>query len=302
MSFSADVKKELCRIPVQQKCCAVAECYGILLYANTYTAQEIRIVTASSEFSKRLPILFQRAFGIGLYREPYAKGRKQSFTVNDSRDIEKVFSVFGNESEAMIAHHINFAMLEDSCCRASFMRGVFMAGGSVTDPQKRYHLELVTTHRSVIRETYSLLLEMDFQPRDSFRNGSYIVYFKHSEAIEDFLTTIGAPISAMGIMSAKIEKDMRNSVNRRVNCDSANADKIVRASQEQLLAIRTIDKQTGLHKLPEKLYELALLRVANPEASLSDLAMLSSPSVSKSCVSHRMRKLMEYAAGSQEAN
>ena len=295
MSFSSDVKKELCRIAVHKRCCAVAECYGVLLYANTFTADELRIITANSEFAQRLPKLFSRAFGIKLIQEPGAKSGKQSFAVSAKADIRKIFKSFGSDSEGHLAHHINFVMLEDECCKVSFIRGAFLAGGSVIDPQKRYHLELVTPRRSVSRGVHALLLEMDMNPKDSARNGSYIIYFKQSEAIEDFLTTMGAPISAMDIMSAKIEKDMRNSVNRRVNCDSANADKIVQASQEQLYAIRLIDKHMGLIELPEKLYEAALLRVANPEVSLADLAMLSDPPVSKSCISHRMRKIMQAA-------
>ena len=136
---------------------------------------------------------------------------------------------------------------------------------------------------------------MGFAPRDISRNGHHVIYFKHSEAIEDFLTTIGAPVSAMEIMQTKVEKNMRNAVNRRVNCDSANADKVVSAAQTQLEAIRRIDRAVGLGELPPKLQETALLRIANPEASLADLAMLSDPPVTKSCLSHRLRKLTELA-------
>ena len=175
------------------------------------------------------------------------------------------------------------------------MRGAFLAGGSITDPAKSYHLELVTAHYNVSRETYSILLELGFTPKDAARGGNYITYFKQSEAIEDFFTLIGAPIAAMDIMSAKVEKDMRNAVNRRVNCDSANADKTVSAAQEQLEAIKRLERRAAFDELPEKLRETALLRIANPEASLADLAMLAIPPVSKSCISHRLRKLMELA-------
>ena len=186
-------------------------------------------------------------------------------------------------------------MLEEPCCKAAFLRGAFLAGGSATDPEKRCHLELVTDHRSVSGEAFSLLSELGFTgQRDAVRAGRYVLYFKQSDAIGDFFTVIGAPGAAMGVMSAKIEKDMRNSVNRRVNCDSANADKIVSAAQAQLERIRALDRETGIENLPEELRDLALLRVANPEASLADLAALSDPPLSKSGVSHRMRKLMNY--------
>ena len=138
------------------------------------------------------------------------------------------------------------------------------------------------------------MLEMGFSPKDTVRAGHFVTYFKQSEAIEDFFTTIGASASAMDIMSAKVEKDMRNAINRRVNCDSANADKIVSAAQAQLDTIRALEREVGLENLPRDLAEIALLRVANPEASLSDLAMLADPPVSKSCINHRLRKLMNY--------
>ena len=215
-----------------------------------------------------------------------------TFLITAPEKILSILEVFGQESA--VSHHINYGMLETDCCRQSFFRGAFLAGGSVTDPDKRYHLELLTSHPSVSREAFNLMLEMGFAPKDAVRSGGYITYFKQSEAIEDVLTTIGAPLAAMGIMQAKMQKDMRNAVNRRVNCDSANADKIVLAAQEQLDAIRELDRKYGLDTLPDILQETAMLRIANPESSLADLARLASPPVSKSCMSHRLKKLLEY--------
>ena len=296
MSFSSDVKAELCRVPVSNRCCAVAEAYGVLLYANTFSSSEIKIVTSSPNFSRRLPKLFRRAFGIFFDSEPEVLGAlKQSFIINDKKKIADIFTIFGYDAETALAHHINFGVLEEDCCKASFIRGAFLAGGSITDPSKRYHLELVTDHYSVSRETISILLEIGFDPKDTARSGNYITYFKQSEAIEDFFTTIGAPLSALEIMSTKVEKDMRNAINRKVNCDSANADKVVNAAQIQLDAIRRLDRTDGLENLPDKLQAAAFLRIANPEASLSDLAVLSDPPVSKSCLNHRLRKLVEMA-------
>ena len=185
-------------------------------------------------------------------------------------------------------------MLEEEHCRLAFFRGAFLAGGSVTDPAKRYHLELSTPHLSVSRELRALLLECGFTPKETTRKANSITYFKQSEAIEDFLTKIGAPCAAMDIMSAKVEKSMNNTINRKVNCDTANADKVVAAAQEQIDAIRRIERDYGLDVLPEKLQSAALLRIANPEASLADLATLSYPPVTKSCLNYRLKKLMEF--------
>lgn len=295
MSFASDVKNELCRVPLGRHCCAVAEAYGVLLYCHTFTTREIRIVTACDALAERLPKLFRRAFGAHFALPAAEKaGGRHVLTITDRAAIETVFAAFGADLSRTVAHHINLAVLENDCCKASFLRGAFLAGGSVTDPDKRYHLELLTSHPSVSREAFNLMLEMGFAPKDAVRSGGYITYFKQSEAIEDVLTTIGAPLAAMGIMQAKMQKDMRNAVNRRVNCDSANADKIVLAAQEQLDAIRELDRKYGLDTLPDILQETAMLRIANPESSLTDLARLASPPVSKSCMSHRLKKLLEY--------
>jgi len=294
MTFSSKVKAELCEPRVEHKCCALAECYGVLLYCNSFSPREIRISTANDDFSKRLPKLFKRAFGIGFDSLPdeNAKGKK-SFCITDSAKLRAIYDAFGNDpSDPSL--HINFAVIEEPCCKASFVRGAFLAGGSVTDPDKRYHLELSTPHHSVSREAFSVLLELNLSPKESERKGNYLLYFKQSEYIEDFLTTIGASTAAMDIMNSKVEREMRNSINRLINCDSANADKIVAAAQEQLDAIRLIEQKYGISSLPDKLQEAALLRIANPEASLSELSQLSYPPVTKSCLSHRLKKLMNY--------
>ena len=127
------------------------------------------------------------------------------------------------------------------------------------------------------------------------RNGSFVTYFKQSDQIEDFLTLIGAPVAAMNVMTAKMEKDLRNSVNRRLNCDSANLDKAVLAAQEQLEAIRLLQEAGVLETLPEKLRETASLRLGNPELTLSELAEQFDPPVTKSCLNHRLRRLLELA-------
>jgi DNA-binding protein WhiA len=246
MSFSSETKTELCRSPVSRGCCVLAEAYGILLYCNTFTARELRIITGSDAFADRLPRLFRRAFGLSFDTRPPADARgKRSFLIADREKLRRIFNVYGFEAESALVHHINLGMLEEDCCRASFLRGAFLAGGGITDPDKRYHMEFVTSHHSVSRETYSIFLEMDFTPKDTVRSGGFVTYFKQSETIEDLLTTLGAPLAAMGVMQAKVEKDMRNAVNRRVNCDSANADKIVSAAQEQMEAIRRIEWKRG---------------------------------------------------------
>lgn len=291
MSFSGDVKSELCRRFPSKQCDCIAECYGILLYCNTFTDLELRVVTENTRFAERLPVLFDAAFGCRFDDVRVSDSGKHSLTITNADSLRTVFESFGFTPDETISHHINLGVLENDCCRESFLRGAFLAGGSITDPQKSYHLELVTPHFHVSSEMYVLLCEMDFTPKSSARNGNYITYFKQSSAIEDFLTTLGAPRSAMTLMETKIEKDMRNSVNRRVNCDTANVSKTVDAVADQLAVIAKLK----LDELPEKLQETARLRLENPELSLSELAELHEPAVTKSGLNHRLRKLKALA-------
>lgn len=291
MSFAGEVKNELCRTALSRKCCAQAECYGILLYSNTYTAEEIRIITESDAFAQRLPALFKKAFKLTFDRLPEGEG-KHIFSITQPRKLEAIQQVFGGDPSAL-ALHINFAVLEESCCRLSFLRGAFLAGGSVTDPRKGYHLELATSHLSVSREMLALMREMELEPKAAQRKGNAVIYFKQSDRIEDFLTSIGAPLSAMEIMNAKLEKDLRGSVNRRVNCDAANLDKAVEAAMAQMEAIRRLEESGKLALLPDKLREAAALRLAHPEDTLSQLAEQCDPPITKSALNHRLRKLVE---------
>ena len=289
MSFSRDVKNELCARRFSGAADILAECYGILLYCNTFSAIEARIITENEKLAERVSALFGECFGVSFDDTRAPESGKRSLIISDRAKLETIFGAFGLSPDDTISHHINLGALEDDSSHAAFLRGAFLAGGSVTDPAKSYHLELVTPHRSVSRETVSLLQEQSFSPKITDRNGNYIVYFKHSSAIEDFLTLVGATNSAMGLMSTKIEKDMRNSVNRRVNCDTANVSKTVDAATAQLGAIARLD----LDALPEKLQQTARLRLENPELSLVELAELFNPPVTKSGLNHRLRKLVE---------
>ena len=297
MSFSYDTKNELCRLPVQRLCCARAEAYGILLYCSTFHPGEVRVVTENPNFAARLPRLFHRAFGLRFDRQPEPEQQegKRVFQLTDGKKLDHIINLLGYDPRQNPVLHINFGMLEEECCRSAFLRGVFFAGGSITDPAKRYHLELTTSHLQVSRELDVLLRECGYPPKSVSRNGSFVTYFKQSDQIEDFLTLIGAPVAAMNVMTAKMEKDLRNSVNRRLNCDSANLDKAVGAAQEQLEAIRKLEAAGLLEKQPEKLRQTASLRAANPELTLSELAEEFDPPVTKSCLNHRLRKLVELA-------
>ncbi len=294
MSFSSEAKAELCRDKLPRKCRALAEACGVLLYCNSVSAEQIKIITESEDFAARLPRLFHKAFRLEF--DELQEGSKYTFLITEAEKIRQIFEQVGYSPAESITLHVNYGLLEKDCCRVAYMRGAFLTGGSVTDPAKRYHLELATSHHKVSRETESLLLDEGFQPKGTLRNGSSILYFKQSETIEDFLAWLGAPVASMGIMEAKIEKDMKNKINRIVNCDNANTSKVVEAAQAQIAAIRRLREQGRLEALPEKLRQTAQLREENPEVNLSELAEMFDPPLTKSALNHRLRKLVELAA------
>ena len=293
MSFSSDAKAELCRDFINKKCCALAEACGVLLFCGNISVEQIKLVTESEAFASRLPQLFRMAFKLDF--DELQPGGKFCFLIHDRSKIDRIFEAIGYSPAESVSLHVNYGLLEKDCCRQAFLRGAFLSGGSVTDPEKRYHLELSTNHHKVSRETESLLLDQGFLPKFTLRNGSAILYFKQSEGIEDFLTFLGAPVAAMGVMEAKIEKNMKNKINRIVNCDNANTSKVVEAAQTQIGAIRSLRERGSLDSLPEKYRQTAALREDNPEATLLELAGMFDPPITKSALNHRLRKLVELA-------
>ena len=295
VSFSASAKAEVCRVLPHKHCCALAQCFGILLYCNCFTADGIKIITESRDFAYILPKLFKKAFDMDFDSYPsLAAPGKLVFQIWDEEKISRIMDSFGFSVEDTFALHVNLPVVEEDCCKGAFLRGAFLAGGSVTDPGKGYHMEIATTHQSVARETYVLMQEvMSFPPKNARRGGGQVLYIKQSEQIADFLTFLGAPVASMGIMEARLEKELNNKVNRRCNCDDANLSKVVEAAQEQLAAIRILRERGTLESLPSKLQQAAKAREENPEATLTELAAMMEPVISKPAMNNRMKRLVE---------
>ena len=295
VSFSGNAKAELCRNIPPKACCALAECFGILLFCNSFRADGIRIITESREFGALLPKLFKKALGVTFDVIPDENTTgKLNFQISDPEKIHLIMDAYGFDAKDTLSLHINLPVVEDDCCKSAFLRGAFLTGGSVTDPAKGYHMELTTTHSSVARECNSLMQEvLGFQPKTANRGGSHLLYVKQSDQISDWLTLLGAHVSAMGIMEAKLEKELNNKVNRRCNCDDANTSKVVEAAQEQLSAIRALQDNGQFNNLPVKLQQAAKARLENPEASLTELAAMMEPPISKPAMNHRLQKLVK---------
>ncbi len=185
-------------------------------------------------------------------------------------------------------------MTENECCRKSLIRGAFLGGGTIIDPRKNYNLELVAPDEELSREMQKILREAGFDFRSVKRKSKYVLYLKNSETISDFLSYIGAFQSQMELLNIKIEKEIRNEFNRAANSEIANLEKTIHAAVAQIKAIEKIQKTMGLEKLPEDLREIARLRLAHKDLSLSELGALLNPPLTKSGVNHRLKKLMQY--------
>lgn len=297
MSFSVRVKNELCKTPMQRPCCTRSEAYGALLYASAFSHREIRLSTEHAAVAKRMQALLQRGFSVDT--EPKTLGRKLQLALTEEKTIIRVFDTLGYDFKSHISYHLNRNILENDCCIPSFLRGVFLMAGTVAGPEKKSHLEISSVHQSLAGEVMSLMLDLQLAPKLAQRRGAHVLYFKDSASVEDFLTLLGAPHAAMELMEAKVEKNIRNTINRQVNCETANLVKAADASARQIAAIRKALDRRGETAFPENLRETVRLRLQHPTDSLAELARRFDPPLSKPGLSHRLKKITELASSEE---
>lgn len=309
MSFSSDVKKELCTKDILDKELLRAELYGMLLFGKTFSEDKIVFTTENPYACKRLTLLLQNLF-MPIIEKQSALRTKSSDShlykviVVDSGDCQRIYKDFGH-IKSQVTLRVNRANVYSEELSSAFIRGVFLSCGSVSDPMKSYHAEFCVPHKNLSTDLCKILSEITestFTPKTVLRSGNYVVYFKGSEQICDLLTYIGAPLSAMEIMGTKAVKQVRNNINRRINSEVANIGKIASASAKQLEAIEHIKRTIGLDTLPDDLREIAYLRLENPEMSLRDLGQNLTPPISRSGANHRIQRLLEYANIPEEKN
>ena len=191
-------------------------------------------------------------------------------------------------------------LYEKNCCKRAFLRGIFLRNGTMTDPEEIYNLEMVFRHPWLANEVMRLLVQFEIPGKMTERKGRYVVYLRDGDDISDFLRVLGANRSLLHMEDIRVVKDVRNRVNRRVNCETANIHKTAASSVRQIEDIRTIEERDGLESLPDPLKEIALVRLEYPEATLSELGGLLDPPVGKSGVNHRLRRLHEIAVGKEQ--
>lgn len=293
MSFSVKTKNEMCRLPFGRPCCQLAEAYGMLLFAGLFSHREIKLTTEIPAVATRTAALIERAFGV---TTPVIRsGVKRVIDITDERALRRILGFLGYDYRNYVTYHLNRNVIESDCCAAAFLRGVFLYGGTVAGPDKKSHLEIKTGHQSLCREVMSLMLDLRFSPKTTSRGTASLIYFKDTGAIEDLLTLVGATRAAMEMMEAKVEKNLRNHINRQVNCETANLMKTTDTSANQIAAIERALVVGGIEYFPENLRETVDLRVAHPTASLSQLAAFFDPPITKSGLNHRLRKIMQLA-------
>ena len=300
LSFSAEVKKELYLIDFKSESELLSECYGMLLFASKFNSREIIYKTENEYSAKRFEKLITELFQPIIEKQYDNKKSSQSlykFSLIVADECKKIFETFGHNVKD-IKLRINRANLEDDSCYPAFLRGVFLSCGSVTDPQKSYHLELSVSYKTLAENLIHLINEIEvfnLNPKLAARKGGYIVYLKGNSDICDFLAYIGAGNSVMNIIETTAYKEMINKINRKQNSELANIRKKADASAKQILAIKKIIKVKGINYLNDDLKSLALLRLDNPDMSLKELGENLNPKISRSGVNHRLEKIFKIA-------
>ena len=307
MSFSSDVKKELCSVNAVDTEHKKAQLYGLLIFGKTFKNDKIVFSSENPIVSAYVTDLLEELYMPIIEKETALRTRTAEhklsrITLINSDDCERIFDDFGHYNND-VSLRVNRANIHTDELVSAFLRGAFIGCGSISDPMKSYHAEFCVPHKNISLDLCKILTEVSecsFTPKTVMRNGSYVVYFKESEQICDLLTYIGATNSAMEIMGTKAVKLIRNNVNRRINSEVANIGKIASASAKQLEAIEQIKRRGGLESLPEDLREIARLRLENPEMSLRDLGQNLSVKISRSGANHRMQRIMEFAQNQEE--
>ncbi|MBO5944869.1 MAG: DNA-binding protein WhiA [Clostridia bacterium] len=296
MSFSADVKNEILSVEIENDCCKHAFAYGMMLFSRAFSYYDMSILTEHSGIAQTYFELMKSVCGVTAKLIKSKSGKIKVEITKESERI-KVLETFGY-SKKNGAVRLNWANFSDECCKNAFLKGVFLACGTVNDPNKRYHLEFVVPYLNLSRDLKVFINDFEqlsVEPKSITRNSNYVIYFKDSESIEDILATMGASNSALEVMGVKMYKDMRNNVNRKLNFESANLDKTIDAASKHVEAIIHIKNTVGLSYLSDDLREVAELRYENPDISLRELGEMLSTPISRSGVSHRLTKISNIA-------
>ena len=283
MSFSSDIKEELGRQYSKSRHCQMAELSGMIELDGRIDEQDgtMYFKTYNPVLLEKYAILMRKVFELDISK-PISK-----------EDTDRIMQTFKwNRLEGATT---NGLILQNTCCKRAFIRGAFLAGGSMSDPNKSYHFEIVCHTHEQAKQLQSVMQSFDTDAKIVERKGHHVVYLKEGSQIVDMLNVMEAYVALMNLEKVRILKEVRNTINRKVNCETANINKTVNAAVKQVEDIELIRERIGLDNLPENLREMALLRLEYPEATLKELGNYLEPPVGKSGVNHRLRKLSAIA-------
>lgn len=304
MSFASEIKKELTSIS-NNNCCNLAELAAIIRMNGVLSLSKLGntldVQTENAAIARRIYTLAKSVYPYSieiLVRKKMKLKKNNIYIVRLKSKVNDLLSDLGilNEDNQFV-RTISASFLKKACCKEAYLRGAFLAGGSINNPEtSSYHLEIFNFYKEHNDALCDLLNEFELSARTLKRKNGYIVYMKEAEKITEFLNIAGAHNALFKFEDVRIVRDMRNSVNRLVNCETANLNKTISAAIRQVENIRFIDETVGLETLPEKLKEIAIVRITYPEASLKELGeFVKSGKISKSGVNHRLKKIDEIA-------
>ena len=290
MSFSSEVKQELAKQSGKSRHCQIAELAALVAFDGK---RQQLIGDAGDVLDSENPLLHEK-YGLLL---------AQLFHVNieeiDTLPLERIFETIKMWNQSLrcanITETVNGILLQQTCCRRAYIRGAFLAGGSISDPNKSYHFEIVCREIAQAKQLQDAINSFEMEAKIVERKKHQVVYLKEGAQIVDMLNIMEAHVALMNLENVRILKEMRNSVNRQVNCETANINKTVNAAVKQIEDIKFIQEKGRLQELPDNLYEMAQVRLEHPEAPLKELGAYLNPPVGKSGVNHRLRKISEIA-------
>ncbi len=306
MSFSSTTKNELSRIRSEEPCCQLAELSALIRTSGAIKLKglsrtDLNILTENPAIARLIFTFFKKNFNIHTEvvvekNKTLKKGNAYQIQIENASDILKKVGILVEDGGFFrINDAVPTFILKDTCCKRAYIRGAFLGGGSVSDPEKGYHLEFITHNEEYGDSLRTLINEFGLESKLIDRKSNYIVYLKEGDQIVDLLNIIGAHRALLDFENVRIVKQMRNDVNRLVNCETANLNKTVNAAMRQVQDIELIESMVGLGALPEGLSQLAQLRLEQPEASLKELGEMLDPPVGKSGVNHRFKKIHKFA-------
>ena len=309
MSFSGMVKEELSRQIGTGLHCRIAETAALLSACGKITAEgTLRFQTENESVLRKYFTLLQKTFNIKTeisVRENnhLKKGTVYFIELSDSEQVQAVLQSTKLKRDGENGETLSFCnalVTQQSCCKRAFIRGAFLASGSISDPRKSYHFEVVCQDEKKAKQLQEIIRSFQVDAKIVLRKKSYVVYVKEGAQIVDMLAVMEANVALMDLENIRILKEMRNSVNRKLNCETANINKTVNAAVKQMEDIKLIQRTIGFESLNEGLAQIAELRLQYPESTLKELGLMLVPQVGKSGVNHRLRKLSEIADGLRE--